>query len=93
MIVYRLQSCRDNVFLVTTEICSVDRKVGHDSNCLNVCSIFNTMSRHREKIVVTHFFDQLETGLVKCRDIEKNVATLSSVIQFEVVSQHFNFVL
>ena len=27
-----------------------------------------------------------------CRDIEKNVATFFSIIQFEIVSQHSNFV-
>ena len=39
--------------LVPIEFCSVDRKVSRDSNCLNVCSIFNTMLRHSEIIVVT----------------------------------------
>ena len=87
---YNPITTRKNIFV--TEICSEDRNLGRDSNCLNVCSIFNTMSRHREIIVTTQFFDQLETRPVKCRYIEKNVVTLSSVIQFEVVSQHSNFV-
>ena len=53
---------------------------------------FLIQCRDTEIIVTTQVFDQLETGPVKCRDIEKNVATLSSVIQFEVMSQHSNFV-
>ena len=89
-VVYRLQSYSDKKNIVTIKICFVDKKVGRDSNCINVCSICNTMSQHREIIVTTQFFDQLETGPVKFRDIEKNVVTLSSVIQFEVVSQHSN---
>ena len=78
-----LQSCRDKKNIVATEIFSVDRKVCRDSNYLNVCSIFNTISRHREIIVATQFCNQLEIGPVKCHDIEKNVMTLSSFIQIE----------
>ena len=44
-----------------------------------VCSIFNMMSRYSGIIVATYFYNQFETGSVKCRDIEKNVATLFSV--------------
>ena len=78
--------------IVATEFCFKDKNLGHDNICLNVCSIFNTMLRHREIIVATQFFDQLETRQVKCHDIENNVATLSLVIQFEVMSQHSKFV-
>ena len=41
--------------LIAIEFCYVDRKVSCDSNYLNVCSIFNTMLRHSEIIVVTQF--------------------------------------
>ena len=34
------------------------------------------MSRQTEIIVATEFCNHLESGPVKCRDIEKNVATL-----------------
>ena len=44
-----------------------------------VCSIFNMMSRQKEIIVATEFCNLLETGPVKCHDIEKNVATFFSV--------------
>ena len=50
---YRLHSYRDKKNIVAIEIRFEDIKVGHDSNCLMVCSIFNTMSRHREIIVAT----------------------------------------
>ena len=40
-----------------------------------VRSIYNTMSRQTKIIVVTKFCNHLETGPIKCRDIEKNVAT------------------
>ena len=40
-----------------------------------VRSISNTMSRQTEIIVMTEFCNHLETGPVKCRYIEKNVAT------------------
>ena len=90
--IYKLQSCRKKRNIVAIEICLVDRKVCCGSNYLNVCSIFNTMSQHSGIIVTTHFFNQLESGPVKCRDIKKNVATLFLVIQFEIVSQHSNFV-
>ena len=49
------------------------------------------MSQHKEIIVATQFFDQLEIRPVTCRDIEKNVVTHFSAIKFEVVSQHSNF--
>ena len=44
-----------------------------------VRSIFNTMSRQIEIIVAIEFCNLLETGPVKCRDIEKNVATFFSM--------------
>ena len=37
------------------------------------------MSRQTEIIVVTEFFNHLETGPVKCRDNEKNVAIFFTV--------------
>ena len=40
-----------------------------------VHSISRTMSRHIGIIVGTEFCNLLETGTVKCCDIEKNVAT------------------
>ena len=40
-----------------------------------VGSISNTISRQTEIIVATKFCNHLETGPVKCHDIEKNVAT------------------
>ena len=44
-----------------------------------VRSVSNMMSRQIEIIVATDFSNHLETRPVKCRDIEKNVATFLSV--------------
>ena len=40
-----------------------------------VRSISNTMSQHKKIIIAIEFCNHLETGPIKCRDNEKNVAT------------------
>ena len=44
-----------------------------------VRSIFSTMSRQTEIILAIEFCNLLETGSVKCHDIEKNVVTFFSI--------------
>ena len=83
-VIYRLQSCHDKRNIVATEIYSVDRKVCRDSNCLNVCSKSNTMSRHREIIVATQRNNCRDTVFSINWKLEQlNVATLKRM------SRHF----
>ena len=55
-----------------------------------VRSISNTMSRQTEIIVETKFCNHFETRPVKCRDIEKNVATFFLVHLLNLCQDNLN---
>ena len=55
-----------------------------------VCSISSTMSQHIGIIVAIKFCNPFETGTVKCRDIEKNVANFFLVHLFNLCRDNEN---